>query len=355
MKSTTFFLLLCLSALYLSAQDKSMQDSLFFLKTKAEFVKFEQTHGHYIQTPNVKMHYLSWGKSTGTPIVWAHGTGSNAHEILELADSLAKQGYYVISIDYYGHGFTPISDQEVSLYHVADDIKFLLDNLKIKKTVIGGWSRGGSVATAFYDAYPDRVLGLILEDGGSVAWPSNDHKESMDSVTVKRSKEFAEYEAFDKMTFATDFKASKQWIEGEGYNQKHIFQTLASVKKNATGSWSFNPGLSTLCGESSVEEFLTLMYRPFASTRFFGTSTVLLNPKLIYRNLDVPMLILDPVSDNDQFVFEKENARLQQAHPKLITHKVYKNTSHALKYEHPDAFLKDVFSFLSTVKSVNGK
>ena len=351
MKSTTSLLVLCLSVFYLTAQDKAMQDSLFFLKTKAEFVKFEQAHGHYIQTPNVKMHYLTWGKPTGIPIVWAHGTGGNAHEMLELADSLAKKGCYVISIDYYGHGFTPIPDKEVSLYHVADDIKFLLDNLNIKKTVIGGWSRGGSVATAFYDAYPERVLGLILEDGGSVAWATNDHKESMDSITVKRSKEFAEYGAFDKMTFVSEFKASKQWVDSDAYNQKHIFQTLASVKKNATGSWSLNPGLTELCGENSAEEFLTLMYRPFASTRLFGISTVLLNPKLIYRNLDVPMLILDPVSDNDQFAFEKENAKLQQAHPKMITHKVYKETSHALKYEHPDGFLTDVASLLSRVKT----
>ncbi len=64
MKSTIFFLLFFLSVFYLTAQDKAMQDSLFFLKTKAEFVQFEKTHGHYIQTPNVKMHYLSWGKPT---------------------------------------------------------------------------------------------------------------------------------------------------------------------------------------------------------------------------------------------------------------------------------------------------
>lgn len=63
------------------------------------------------------------------------------------------------------------------------------------------------------------------------------------------------------------------------------------------------------------------------------------------------LLILDPVSDKDQFVFEKENARLQLAHPEWITHKIYKNTSHALKYEHPDGFLTDVASLLSRIKT----
>lgn len=340
MKTTLSLVSLFLSVLLSAAQDKAMQDSLFFLKTKGEFLQFEEKQGHYIQTPNVKMHYLTWGKPYGIPIVWAHGTGSNAHEMLGFADSLAKQGCYLISIDYYGHGFTPIPDKEVSLYHVADDIKFLLDHLKIKKTVIGGWSRGGSIATAFYDAYPDRVLGLILEDGGSVAWTTNDHKESMDSLTARLRKEFTEYEAFQKMTFDSDFKANKLWAEGDAYNQKHIFQTLASVKQNATGSWSFDPGMAELCGVNSVEELLTLTYRPYASTQLFGISTGLLNPKVIYRNLDVPLLILDPVSEKDQYAFEAENAKLQQAHPEWITHQVYKNTSHAVKYDRPDDFLK---------------
>lgn len=66
------------------------------------------------------------------------------------------------------------------------------------------------------------------------------------------------------------------------------------------------------------------------------------------------MLILDPVSDKDQFVFEEENVKLQQAHPDFITHKVYKETSHALKYEHPDEFLKDVNSLIAKVKAVKG-
>lgn len=355
MKKTLSIISLCLSVLLSSAQDEALQDSLFFLKTKAEFVKFEEKHGHYIQTPNVKMHYLTWGKPTGTPIVWAHGTGSNAYEMLGLADSLVKQGCYVISIDYYGHGFTPIPEKEVSLYHVADDINLLLSHLKIKKAIIGGWSRGGSIATAFYDAYPDRVLGLILEDGGSVAWATNDHKEPMDSLTAKLRKEFPEYEAFQKMTFDSEFKASKLWVEGDAFNQKHIFQSLASLKQHAAGSWSFNPGMAELCGVSSVEDFLTLTYRPYASTQLFGISTGLLNPKVIYRNLDVPLLILDPVSEQDQFAFGAENIKLQQAHPEWIMHRVYKNTSHALKYEHPDEFLKDVTDFLPWIKTSVGK
>jgi pimeloyl-ACP methyl ester carboxylesterase len=42
--------------------------------------------------------------------------------------------------------------------------------MKIEKAIIGGWSRGGTISSAFYDAYPETVQALIFEDGGSVAW-----------------------------------------------------------------------------------------------------------------------------------------------------------------------------------------
>ncbi|MFN2440816.1 MAG: alpha/beta fold hydrolase, partial [Chitinophagaceae bacterium] len=113
--------------------------------------------------------YLTWGKPSGVPLIWVHGTGQSAYELLPIADSLTKAGYYIIAIDYYAHGLTPIPKHEVSIYHVADDIKALMDKLKIKKAVIGGFSRGGIITTAFFDTYAERILGLILVDGGSTA------------------------------------------------------------------------------------------------------------------------------------------------------------------------------------------
>ncbi|WGQ12605.1 alpha/beta fold hydrolase [Pedobacter gandavensis] len=80
---------------------------------------------------------------------------------------LKAQGHKnLIAIDYYGHGQTDIPTHPVSLYHVGDDIKQLMDQLEIKKAVIGGWSRGGGVSTAFYDAYPEFITHIIFENTG---------------------------------------------------------------------------------------------------------------------------------------------------------------------------------------------
>jgi pimeloyl-ACP methyl ester carboxylesterase len=349
MTKTHILLVILLAPTFLlNAQNQQLnQDSLSFVKTKGEFVKYEQEHGHYIQTNNVKMHYLSWGKPTGNPFVWVHGTYSNSYEFFGFVDSLVKQGYYIIAIDYYGHGLTPVPDKEVSLYSIADDIKFLLDKLKIKKAVIGGWSRGGCVATAFYDAYPGYVSGLILEDGGSVAAATTDDRLSIDSFTTKFRKTFEEFTKMLGQGFESEFDA----VRTIGFKKKEeVFWALSAFKKNLAGKYVMSPQVAELIGISSLDEYLTVFYRPFASNKLFASSYITLSPQIIYRNLNVPMLILDPISENDEFKVEKENAALQQSHPEFVIHKIYKNTSHSLKGERPDEFLKDVISFLSKAK-----
>ena len=100
---------------------------------------------------------------------------------------------------------------------------------------------------------------------------------------------------------------------------------------------------------------MTVFYRPFASNKLFASSYITLSPQIIYRNLNVPMLILDPVSENDEYKVEEGNAKLKKSHPNFVVHRIYKNTSPSLKSERPDEFLKDVISFLSKVKNAMTK
>ncbi|MBL0144882.1 MAG: alpha/beta hydrolase [Chitinophagaceae bacterium] len=357
MKLFSFFLSIVLT-LTLNAQNTALQDSIYqnnlYATSKIEFENYEKQHGKYIETNNVKMHYLTWGNPSNTPLVWVHGTYSNGYELLEIIDSLVKKDLYVIAIDYYGHGFTPIPKKEISIYHVADDIKFLLNKLKIKKTIIGGWSRGGSISTAFYDAYPSSVLGLILEDGGSVAWDVNNHKQQIDTYS-KETEEY--YKNRKENTYTTEFDA--YWLLYNNWGikgkkdlklKKEIFTCIARIKKSEENKWLINPGVEVITGEQNAEQDLANIFKPFAAKELFGASTHLLNPKIIYRNLDVPMLIFDPLSKNDWYDFEAENTKLTQTYPLLITHKIYQNTWHGVKDERPVEFLKDVDVFLKKLK-----
>ncbi|RCR67205.1 alpha/beta fold hydrolase [Larkinella punicea] len=319
-----------------------------FADAKREFVNFEKAHGHFVTTKNGRMHYLTWGNPAALPLVWSHGSLTNALELLPLAAGLVKAGYYVIAIDYYGHGQTPIPAHEVSLHHVADDIKVMLDELKIKKAVIGGWSRGGMISTAFYDAYPDRVAGLILEDGGSVS--TNTHYHSMKPIQLTTRIGAIFKDRLPDTTYKSEFEAYRAYYDTT--QKGNQFELLAWIAPTKEGRWAISPGVLELFNMHTPEQFLDNILYP-TRVPLFAESMSILEPKIIFRNLSVPVLILDPTGPDDLFPFETRNAALQQAHPSLIDHKVYPNTGHNIHYERPEQFLKDVATFMAKVKSHN--
>jgi pimeloyl-ACP methyl ester carboxylesterase len=329
------------------SQTDSFDDQVMsnYKKAKTEFLQFEKAHGHFIQTKNTRMHYLTWGNASGIPLIWAHGSFTNAYELLSIADSLVKSGYYVIAIDYYGHGQTPIPPHEVSLHHIADDIAILMTQLNIQKAVIGGWSRGGAVATAFYDAYPQRVLGLVLEDGGSVAMNSYYHLLNEEAL-AKRVGQIYYQEVVDT-TYSSELAAYRVMYDTSVKGTQ--FDNLAWIQKVGEGKWGIGHGLFAFFNMQSSKHFLDNIQRPTA-VPLFAESMAILEPKIVYRNLHVPVLILDPTGKDDIMPYGQQNAALQKKHPHLIEHKVYENTGHNIHFERKEQFIADLARFRDKVK-----
>lgn len=317
-----------------------------FEEAKTEYAQFEKEHGHYLQTKNGKIHYLTYGKPQNTPLLWSGGSGTNAYELILCAgEQLSQMGYYLICVDYYGQGRTPIPSGEVSLWHVADDMNEILKSLKIKKAVIGGWSRGGTITTVFYDTYPEKVLALILEDGGSVSWNANDHKLSIAEIEERNRKRFSEEKP--EQVFDSTFDAFyAEWPKKKWYR---LF-VMNGINTDSTGKWAMGKGLDHFYCEDNAENKLKITLRTMDAP-LYAASAQLVEPRIIYRNLAVPMLILDPVSDPEEFDFLVGNTALQKMHPELIEHKVYAKTNHALKFQRKDMFLKDMEDFLKRIKT----
>ncbi len=317
-----------------------------YREARQAFERFEKAHGHFVQTANRKMHYLTWGNPAGIPFLWAHGSLTNSYEMLSFADTLVKAGLYVIALDYYGHGQTPIPPHEVSLYHVADDMKSLLDQLRIPKAVVGGFSRGGFIATAFYDAYPERVLGLVLEDGGSVA--TNTHYHTLAPAALEARVAAFEKERPAEPTYATEREAYEAMYD-PGSQDDTQFELLAWIRQDASGRWAVTPGLFKLFNLENPGQFLDNILRP-TKVPLFAASMSLIEPRIIFRNLDVPLLILDAAGPDDPFPFTEANQALQRQHARLITHRVYPDAAHNIHYQNPREFARDVISFIGKVK-----
>lgn len=312
-----------------------------FVKDSLAYALFEKEHGNYIQTENVNMHYLEWGNPKDPTLVWIHGTYSNGTEIIEIVDSLVKSGLHILAIDYYGHGKTGIPQKEVSLYDVADDIKFLLDSKKIKSTFIAGWSRGGSIATAFYDSYSCMVKGIVLIDGGASNWirkrqslseeKINSHFQKSEGNIVKTYYQ-SQYELY-KANYSADYPL---W---NSYN----FSFFGEESKG----WTFNPNLQAWLQDNTIELKKQQFYKPATAT-LFNQSTFFMLPEVIYRDLKTKILIIDPLKDDEEgfFSFSDEYLKVQAINPNLVNISKYPNATHAVLFEEPVRLQNEITSFI---------
>ena len=97
---------------------------------------------------------------SGEPLILLHGNGED-HTIFDnVAKHFAKK-YRVIAIDTRGHGKSPLGDEPFSLYQFAEDLNEFMNEQKIEKANILGFSDGGNIALIFASEYPEKVIKLI--------------------------------------------------------------------------------------------------------------------------------------------------------------------------------------------------
>ncbi|MDF2724522.1 MAG: alpha/beta hydrolase [Paenibacillus sp.] len=96
----------------------------------------------------------------GEPILFLHPpllTSSNFRYQQQLADE-----FQLVTVDLRGHGKSAASTVPLSYPVMAEDIRQLLDHLKLKKVYVCGYSTGGGLALEAMLAYPDRFAGAVL-------------------------------------------------------------------------------------------------------------------------------------------------------------------------------------------------
>ena len=95
----------------------------------------------------------------GMPVVFLHAGVADRRMWQSQMQTLAAEGYHVISYDRRGFGETTTPDEPFS--HVAD-LEAVLDQLSVHAAVFVGCSRGGGLAIDFAIENPGRTVGLVL-------------------------------------------------------------------------------------------------------------------------------------------------------------------------------------------------
>jgi esterase len=118
---------------------------------------------HQVIVGTTRFHYLDWGGS-GTPILFLHGGGINAHTWDCVAVMLSDR-FRCVALDQRGHGdseWSPVVDYRIAA-HVGD-IEGFIAALGLARAIVVGQSMGGLNAIAYAARYSDRLRAMVIVD-----------------------------------------------------------------------------------------------------------------------------------------------------------------------------------------------
>lgn len=114
----------------------------------------------FLEKKNVSLYYEVCGQ--GIPLVLIHGVMVDADFYRRAAHILAKK-YMVVTFDRRGNSRSKCREEApFSIGSQAEDIKDLLDELKIGSAYVVGVSAGAAIGLKFLEKYPERVMHMIL-------------------------------------------------------------------------------------------------------------------------------------------------------------------------------------------------
>jgi pimeloyl-ACP methyl ester carboxylesterase len=156
--------------------------AFLFLMASISLAASPPQQGNFLSN-GVKIHYISAGE--GEPVVLIHGFCANAYNnwvLPGIFDKLAKH-YHVIAIDNRGHGASG-KPHEVDKYgmEMVEDVVRLLDQLKIQKAHIIGYSMGGFITGALVATHPERILSATM---GGAGWSRDEDDTSVIDALAK--------------------------------------------------------------------------------------------------------------------------------------------------------------------------
>jgi len=253
-------------------------------------------------------------------IILLHGFTGSAEDwssiSLEFSDKLNK-----IAVDLIGHGKSS-SPNQLKYYipeSMADQLLTIINNLKVDKIILHGYSMGGRAALCFAAAYPERIKGLILESASAGIKNESERKKRIES-----DEKIADFITKNSTTEGLE-KFVTNWMDQEIFGTLKRFSNkkLEEIKKKRMQN---NPaGLSN-------------------SLRGFGTGMM---PNIIPKlaKLRFPVLLISGGLDEK---FTQINRVLKKSFAKA-KHEIILTAGHNVHLEEPKKFVKAVNNFLNSL------
>jgi Predicted hydrolases or acyltransferases (alpha/beta hydrolase superfamily) len=267
---------------------------------RAEYIEVEK---------GVKLHVTDLGE--GQPIVLIHGWPLSDEMYEYQYQYLSRKGFRVIGITLRGFGKSdkPYGKYDFDVF--SDDIKVVLDKLKIENALMGGFSMGGTVVLHYVTKYNSAHVGkLALFGAAAPSW----------------SKRYG-------FPNGVPADAAENLIKATMTDRQNLVAGLGAAFQAKEGNISKNM-------ERWIER-ISLDASPYATTESIKSLRDLdLRPQL--SKINIPVAIFHGVQDKSCPFVWAEDLQKGIKNSKLIR---FENSGHALFLEEVDKFNTELEKF----------
>ena len=169
-------------------------------------IKFNHTHGDYIQIDSAKIYFEEIGNPEKPVIVMLHGGFGNIEDYNSMTPYLAEH-FRIIGVDSRGQGKSTLGTNGLNYEQMCKDTEAVLTKLNINKVTIIGFSDGGIIG--YRMALADKIkVDKLITIGAT--WHRNDIKESkeiFDRITAEtwKNKFPKTYEVYQNLNPTPNF------------------------------------------------------------------------------------------------------------------------------------------------------
>lgn len=291
----------------------------------------------FVTVNGVRLHYLDWG-GTGPAFVLVHGLGQSPHIFDHLAAALSDH-FRVIAYARRGHGKSDAPDDPYDNATLVEDLRQLLDSLRIAQANLLGWSMGGNEITEFAGSHPERVLKLVYLESG-YDWSDSTFWEAFEALPIDLEPDSASLQSLDayRSWYQTMWAPGVPWTPG-------LEAHLRDITRIATD------GTVQVFPIASVSEKL---FASLASTR--RDYTAVRAPALaIYSSTFFETDVSDPEQARAVRAWEVEMMapfrrasieRIRQKLPGVIVHEIPNTTHSSVGFLNQESLVATIRDFL---------
>ncbi len=275
------------------------------------------TEIRYVATPTFgNIRIAEAGRGHRDTILFQHGLNGHLEAYAKNLIALADR-FHVIAFDYVGHG---LSDKRIDDYTpavFAEQLRELMDALRIDAAHLSGESLGGWVSGLFAAKYPQRVRRLMLNTAGGIPVVSEKGKQDLQNFMALNKRNV------DAVPNRESVTARMQWLMHP--NNHHLL----------------------------VEELVDLRLRIY-----LDPATRRVAPKInaVIQRHDEFLIPLDALRCETLFLWTRDNPihDLEAAHaaaarvPGSLFYLMQSDAAHWPQYEAPEEFNAVTASFFAT-------